>query len=65
MEEGKSDPFGLSMFSRIGVGSTTPKVDPDPVREKREAERRERLGQLRARPHPAGRRHNRIEQTFG
>lgn len=40
-------------------------VGMDPIRVQREAERRERLGQLRARQHVSGRRNSPVRNVFG
>lgn len=40
------------------------KVEPDPIRLQRDAERRERFGQLRARPKPKKKTHK-VHNVFG
>ena len=61
MEETR-DP--LSLFYNIGVNPNPPKkVGTDSVRDKRDQERRERLGQLRAREHPTKRPFGMVHQV--
>lgn len=70
MAEGKTDPFAIIDQLSVARAATNvakgkEAVGTDSMREQRDAERRERLGQLRAREHPAGRKNNRIHQLFG
>jgi hypothetical protein len=62
MKEGKADPFAL--FTRLGAPNRlNPSVGIDQEQVRRDAERRERLGQLRAREH-TGKRPNRVALFF-
>lgn len=71
MARAKADPFAL--FDQLTVAradmdakeEVRVEYGVDPERAKREAERRERLGQLRAREHPGKRPNGMMNRLFG
>lgn len=66
-KENASDPFSLfdqMAAARIAMEAKAG-IDVDRTRLKRNAERRDRLGQLRAREHPGSRPNGMVHQFFG